>query len=77
MLNVATMIIPGIPGGGGGGLGGNSTAGMSDQEAAMVKAVSPYALGAIQCDADRIGRCNLRWRAALPRPSYREGWGSL
>ena len=36
---------PGIPGGVGGGLeGGASTAGMGDQEAAMVKAVSTIAM---------------------------------
>ena len=39
------MNFPGMPGGGGGGggggvMGGGSTAGMNDQEAAMVKAVS-------------------------------------
>ena len=39
------MNFPGMPGGGGGSLGGSSssTAGMSDQEAAMVKAVSLHA----------------------------------
>ena len=34
-----SMNFPGLPGGTGGG-GGGATAGMSDQEAAMVKAVS-------------------------------------
>ena len=34
------MNFPGMPGAGGGGLGGSSTAGMNDQEAAMVKAVN-------------------------------------
>ena len=40
------MNFPGIPGGGGGGLGGNNAAGVNDQEAAMVKAVSLSAVGA-------------------------------
>lgn len=34
------MSFPGMPSGAGGGVGG-ATAGMSDQEATMVKAVSP------------------------------------
>lgn len=71
------MNIPGIIGGGGGGLGGSSTAGMSDQEAAMVKTVSADVSNPIDCNADLNDRCNPQWKAAPPRLSYLEEWALL
>ena len=64
------MNFPGMPGGGGGGLGANTAAGMNDQEAAMVKAVSLSAAGAKkkESNVDQDGRCNPQWKAAQRKP---------
>lgn len=66
------MNFPGMPGGGGGG----GTAGMSDQEVAMVKAVSRslHDLKSWKPLTSFGPRCKELWKAVPSRLLFREGW---
>ena len=65
--------VPGVGGGAGGGVGTGSTAGMSEQEAAMVKAVSlpdaqlPPMLRENPFSDPLQNRCNRPWKAVPSR----------
>jgi len=72
------MSFPGMPGGGAAatGAGGGNTSGMSDQEAAMVKAVSQASQTKF-CDLNLIRhdrRCKELWKVVLSRLCFQVVW---
>ena len=61
-----------------GGSGGGDTAGLNDQEAAMVKSASFIPSNALMQElTDSSDRCNEPWRAVRSRQSYLVAWDSL